>query len=115
MASEKLNRTITLSLVALAATTGVTLATATPASAAPATCETGCDVGGVDTAPPPFLKLNAPFVKFWNMQKVNFPFLKFDNLQKWDNLQKVNVFQKFNVFQKITGAPTLSIGNPFQK
>ncbi|MBN9633927.1 MAG: hypothetical protein J0H22_01605 [Actinobacteria bacterium] len=100
MDSEKLNRTITLSLVALAATTGVTLATAASASAAPATdCTTGCDVGGVDTAPPPFLKLNAPFLKFWNMQKVNFPFMKFDNLQKFDNLLKVNVFQKFNALQ----------------
>lgn len=100
MASEKLNRTITLSLVALAATTGVTLATASSAVAAPATdCTSSCDVGGVDTAPPPFLKLNSPFLKFWNMQKVNFPFVKFDNLLKFGNLNKVNVFQKFNSLQ----------------
>ncbi|WP_155925881.1 hypothetical protein [Mycolicibacterium sp. CBMA 234] len=108
MDKEKLTNTVMLSLVALAASTGVASLTAAPAAAAPSDC-TSCDV-----APPPpnggpipaFLKLNPAFLKFENMHKANFPFYKFDNLQKLGT-----VFMKFGTpgtdgspaFLKLTG------------
>ncbi|MUL76270.1 hypothetical protein [Mycolicibacterium sp. CBMA 226] len=107
MDTDKLTKTVMMSLVAMAASTGVATLTSTPAAAAP--CTSSCDV-----APPPpnggptpaFLKLNAAFLKFENMYKANFPFYKFDNLNKLGT-----VFMKFGApntdgspaFLKLTG------------
>ena len=109
MATEKFAKTVTLSLIALAASTGVAAVTAASATAAPdcTTCGAG-QTASTDSAPP-YLKLNAPFLKFWNMHKLNFPFMKVDNMLKLNS-----PFMKFNAL-KIDGAPSALNTSPFHK